>query len=255
MRNLIIIISLTLSLAIYSADKKNPRIAKIPKSALSQNSLIGSWSFDEEKRESVNDSSVAKNHGVIKGKALWSTESAPAKKKLKNSIILDGKTYIDAIKPEDLNTIQTQMTISVWLKPKEEPKRYGCVLSRQIQSSTGEHYGLYLKKNKLGFMFNMHKKGGGAIWVKKPFKVGEWIHVAAVVDGQSINIYINGTKEVSKQWQGEFSPDFTKMVIGGNAGGKESKVAEFFKGQLNTLKIYNYGISVEQLSLLAKRVD
>ncbi len=237
--------------ALLTAEKKDdPRIGKLPKTTLSKKAIIGNWSFDDASGELTKDSSSAKNDGTIKGKAIWSKEAAP---KMKGSLILNGKTYVDACKPEDLNTITTTVTMAAWVKRTQKAKRYACVLSRQIQDSTGEHYGLYFKKGKLGFMFNMHKKGGGALWTKKELPLNEWMHIAAVADGTNITIYVNGKHVAQRQWSGEFSKDFTRMVISGNAGGKQNRVGEFFIGHINNLGIYNYALSPSDISKLATK--
>jgi hypothetical protein len=225
----------------YSAGKgTDPRIAELPKSTLSSKALIGSWAFGESSGTKVKDSSEAQSHGEVKGSANWREDS----------LYLDGKSYIEAIKAEDLNTVKRQLTVAVKLKITEEPKRYGCVLSRQIESSTGEHYGLYIKKNKLGFMFNMHKKGGGSLFVKKPVELNKWLHVVTVIDGESVAIYLDGKEVAKRAWAGEFSSDFTQLVIGGNAGGKQNIVKEFFIGNLRNLQIYSYALSPEELNKL-----
>jgi hypothetical protein len=245
------IISIPCLFAVAATKTDDERVAALPKSTLGAKATIGIWRFNDGKGNVAKDESPAKSHATIQGNVQWSTDGAPPQGKRGGSLVVDGKTHAAAGKPQDLNTIKKHVTLAAWIKRTAEPKRYGCVLSRQIASGGGEHYGLYFKAGKLGFMFNMHKKGGGAIWTKDKLALNEWIHIAAVADGEKIRLYVDGKQMVEKAWSGEFGSDYTQLVLAGNANGPKNAVKEYFTGLLDNVGIYNHALGADKIADLA----
>jgi hypothetical protein len=235
----------------FAAQKDDARIAQLPKSTLSDKAQIGFWNFDDGSGAVAKDSSGAKNHAKIEGTIAWTKNAAPGTPKSAGSLLVDGKTYALAAKPEDLNTIAKQITMVAWIKRTKEAKRYGCVMSRQIKNGGGEHYGIYFKAGKLGFMVNIHTKGGAKLWTKKPLPLNKWIHVAAVADGQKIHLYVDGKQVAEQAYKNTFAADYTQLVISGNANGPKGNVGECYIGHLNNVGIYNYGLTAKEVAKLA----
>lgn len=141
------------------------------------------------------------------------------------------------------NAYTGQMTVSAWFK-----------LTGTI---SGDGQGIVSKRNANGLDWSLYIRGGdgshtgnnyvrftsfagGDVWAGPNAVVSnEWVHIVAVVDSSNAGrVYINGLqKAVDGTWV--FGPNATAEIL----LGKGTPTAYVLPGQLDDVKIYNYGLS------------
>ncbi|MEE9413318.1 MAG: LamG domain-containing protein, partial [Methylococcales bacterium] len=79
---------------------------------------------------------------------------------------------------------------------------------------------------------------------------GEWIHVAAVYDGDTMRLYKDGVEVGSITKQGSITADSNSSVwIGDNP---QSAGSRPWKGHIDDVRIYNYSLSDVEIRQLAQ---
>lgn len=113
-----------------------------------------------------------------------------------------------------------------------------------------------LQKGKQDNQYRLTKEGGsmlfdlsnvGMLYASVP-PPGRWVHVAATYDGSQMCIYYDGKQAASKSASGAIATTPDPLCI----GTKNINVAErgHFKGLLDDIHIYNYGLSEAEVMTL-----
>ncbi|WP_178988541.1 LamG-like jellyroll fold domain-containing protein [Winogradskyella schleiferi] len=107
------------------------------------------------------------------------------------SISLNGSSDYITIQNETSLDISGNFTIETWIKPNDISGEKTIL----IKGNNGQcgNYGLFIKDNNLAFV-----SAGDCNWAvsrgpNSVLQIGIWQHVAAVSNGNNVNLYINGT--------------------------------------------------------------
>lgn len=153
-----------------------------------------------------------------------------------NALSLDGDgDYATTSEPLNLNS--NSATITLWMKPIGDQSDWaGVALVRGGNTTAGLHFG---ENNELHYMWN------DANWwwntgVYPP--LGEWSHVALVIEPTKATIYLNGipTSLNTTHFAEEFD---SPMVLGSDPGWNN----RFFKGIMDEVCVYDKALSQDQI--------
>jgi hypothetical protein len=73
-----------------------------------------------------------------------------------------------------------------------------------------------------------------------------WHHIAAVYDGTSVIIYVDGREDAQKPASGQIAETEQALCIGENA----EKPGRFLKGLVDDVRIYNRALRPEEIKTL-----
>lgn len=80
------------------------------------------------------------------------------------------------------------------------------------------------------------------------FNTGEWYNITVFYDGADFEIYVNGELNSFSSWSGLILPTTIDLTIGQRL---PNDANYNFKGTIDDIRIYNYGLSVEEIENLA----
>ena len=125
--------------------------------------------------------------------ATWSTSSALAGPG--DALAFDGTDdYVEAASPLDLSAA-AGLTIEAWINPADISTNPVSEIFRQSDSSSSQDFGLAFQDNGSTLSFSL---GSGATYQELDVPIspidyeGQWRHVAAVYDGSTQAVYIDG---------------------------------------------------------------
>ncbi len=209
-------------------------------------SIVGFWRLNESGGVIAQDDSPYQFDGQLIGNPAWNHESG----------VLDGYLNFDGL--DDYVTVaddlalqlQQDMTMSFYLRQDEVPDNWARVVGKG--SSSLRNYGLWLDPNVSGrLLFQQHISNGSTLnlYSNATIALGEWTHVAAVVESNQLKLYINGAldAQVTRVAAPRVSVD---PLTFGWAG-----FLEPMSGAIDQLKIYNRAVSQNELSELDEDAD
>ena len=88
----------------------------------------------------------------------------------------------------------------------------------------------------------------GSLYGQIDVNDGNWHHVAGVYDGEKIYLYLDGRVDRVKPASGGIRLDDRQVRIGDNA----QHPGRFWNGLIDDVRIYSYGMSPEEVAVLAK---
>ena len=154
-----------------------------------------------------------------------------------------------------LDDLQLPFTVSAWIKPEDINKTV--ILSTQDNASVSLHNGFVFMAgpNSIIIQYGNGQGEGNEHQVTKArfnmqSKVGEWIHVCAVVKGgEDIALYVNGNEsggnysgEPTIQMESNFPNDVARVGRMTSYG-----FLSFFEGGMDELKVWNRALSASEV--------
>lgn len=141
--------------------------------------------------------------------------------------------------PETFNGLTT-FTYEAWIKPQNTAS------GRPFQHFMGDidDRSFFLRRSDGTLNFFMDHSLGTRVGIQSdaPVTENQWVHVAVTFDGTFIRMYINGTAQadVSADLSAVTFDPVGNLFIGGN-------LAEWFPGQLDEVKVWNYARSENEI--------
>ncbi len=196
----------------------------------------------------VKDIGYRSPEGIVNGKITY--EGGIAVKEAKviasrtsgnngRSLQFNGSSsYVKVVDTTDFTTQDTTFTIEAWIKPQD-------VNSTQI---------LFKKEN--AFIFRIEK--GYPVLKINPvlleadtvtLSVGNYVHLAAVFEKDSMKIYKNGQLCAVKEFSNSLTHNKKPLFIGSNQGNNN-----FFNGNIDEIRIWNRALSGHELNLNYTRI-
>ncbi|MBN2063646.1 MAG: LamG domain-containing protein [Sedimentisphaerales bacterium] len=224
--------------------------------------MVNRYAFDGD----LTDSNSGYNAAITTGTPVW-TEGHVG-----NAISLSG----DQAAIVDLNQFATaypttgqEFTITAWVKAEDISALSWASIIKHWNGSVSAgmfHFGLESSGTKLDLQIGQSNGSSVRITDGANFPKGSWQFVAAVADGSYIRLYRMGADEAislrrfevaATDYDGTVDVDTTRWVgIGckpaaegsAQAPGADGGAAGFWKGQLDDICVYNYGLSVEEIA-------
>lgn len=215
-------------------------VAPLPGGTLSD-SLVAHWAFDEQYGQTAHDK-VGNNHGTFGASTSPGSDdptwTAAGECKVNGCASFDGGDYIDAGTDQSLN-ITGDISISAWIYPISLPSQ-SFIVERRTGGNGDVPYWLQTTNNRL--VFGLYSDGWRRQSSTALLNLNQWNHVAAVADGSSLWLYVNGQRETySFPYTGVSSPTGTVAI------GRSNTQNRYWFGSLDELKIYNTALTAEQV--------
>jgi len=190
--------------------------------------LEAEWNFDEGEGNVARDATGHGHDARLYG-PTW------VKQGKGYAIRLDGfDDYVDAGESKALG-IGGPFSLELWVKPLLKAHGEAKLL--------GEGYSTYVLTYYNTEICNFYV-GGGATgnWKSAKLKVGEWNHVVAAFDGETLHQWVNGRPTSSRK-----SPNKNYKPAGHfHMGTKGSPQSAKFKGLMDRVRVYRRALSAEE---------
>lgn len=244
MRSWLLVLLLFGWILLYAALGLQQAAGKV--SAAPTSGLIGYWKFDETAGATAADSGGAGHKGAISGAPTWVSG------KYNNALSFNGSNnQVNLPDAAALSPGAGQFTISTWIKPK--------TISSATQSIWTDYSGDAGKTAQVLITIDGSTKKVrcvfrdlNAVWVPLDSTVnlvsGVWYHVAAVRNGKTVTLYINGAKNVAADSGNGILGNINTLgsqgpIIGGNIWGGSA-----FNGLIDEVRAYNRALSAQEIS-------
>lgn len=202
--------------------------------------LLGLWKFDESSGLRASDSSGNGNDGVLHGNAMWTSQG-----KIGGAIELDGDGDYVEVTNESNFDITKQITTALWVKVNKFDKPFESIVSK------GATDGWLISRSHSTPTVEFVCKGLRPLpYVvgKTPIDDGKWHHLAGVYDGSKLRLYIDGKLDASrKAWGTIVTNDYSVYI-----GDRSQQRSRYFNGSIDDVRIYNYALTADEVSQLAK---
>ncbi|MCP3136329.1 LamG domain-containing protein [Pyxidicoccus xibeiensis] len=160
-------------------------------------------------------------------------------------LAFDGSsTYVDLGEPPALE-VTGPITLEAWIRPTSSEGLQNIVSLGYVPSPNGGGVVLGIVSGYYQARSNMDGKGSGFALASIPAQdLDQWVHLAAVHDGDKWRLYRNGEllAEASHPGGGVFPLD-ARWAIGAKGSGGE----RFFKGNIRDVRIWRVARTPEQL--------
>lgn len=156
-------------------------------------------------------------------------------------------SYVEAARPLDSDLALTGLTLECWIRPWNLLKRQGLISQHSYPNSCG--FGLFLDPNGAAAFYTgdggTFDPAGGLI---APSSVGvpkEWVHLAAVWDGSTKAIWVNGEEKVSEPFSQTVRPGPAplRLAADGDLVDDVPTTVNLFEGDLAMPAIYERALS------------
>ncbi|MBU0660889.1 prepilin-type N-terminal cleavage/methylation domain-containing protein [Patescibacteria group bacterium] len=199
--------------------------------------LVAYWNMNENIGASIADSSGNNNAGIIDG-AEWTDGREGSGLDFDGS---GGHVLVD--NSDSLNITEDEITLSVWFK-KSDLSDGGAFIFKNSQ------YFLWIDSNgKVNFI--LYKPNWTEVsleWVDR-INDTDWHHVVALYDGEAMKIYIDNQELASLETNGNIQSRTNDVRIG-----SQNDTLNEFDGLLDTIRIYDRAVSLEEIDALYNEV-
>lgn len=183
------------------------------------------WTFSEKRGNIATDTSINGIDGTLVG----------VERRESGSVYFNGiNSYIDCgEKSKSVLNLGSIMTISAWIKIDNfEKNTYMRIISKKAVWDAPNGYELQYNPqlNYLSFLGSSSNKA----WAEFDINDTEWHHVAAVVNGGSVTLYIDGENfTVDNSINSIVANDVPVQI------GRQSGSADYFEGSIGEIALYN----------------
>lgn len=162
----------------------------------------------------------------------------------------DGRNdFIRKDNPPILQELDAVFTVSFWIMP-EGNQNSGVI---DIAQENRETWEIYHRNQQVGFAQNWRRPESEEFPQSEVFPhtastpLNIWTHVALVYQNQQLVVYQNGTKLAEGGFSTNPIIDGSEWIeVGLNAAGGD----EYFKGQIDEIRIYNRALTDSEIQLL-----
>ena len=197
--------------------------------------LVGQWGFDETTGTTAADQSGNGLNGTITGATHTTTG------KFGNDLTFNGTSNLVSVADNAKLDLTTGMTLEAWVNPSTLSGLWRTV---GIKENTGALvYSLYAGNDTntaSGHVSTPAESDTRSAANAVPLNA--WTHLATTYDGSSLKIYVNGVLASSKAVTGSMPNSSGALKLGGN-----SVWGEWFKGQLDEIRLYSRALTAGQI--------
>ncbi len=164
----------------------------------------------------------------------------------------------DYLNVGNLNVTGQAISLSAWFWADDlsNCRARDCrLISKATGAAEKNHYFMVStikvgSKTRLRFRLKTNGKTSTLIAASGDIFKNQWVHVAAIYDGQTMHLYKDGVEVGSRAKRGSITTNSkTPVWIGGNPSGATSRP---WKGHIGDVRIYSYPLTNNEIRILAK---
>jgi hypothetical protein len=200
---------------------------------------IGHWKLNQTSGTSVTDYSAFAKTGTLTGTANWSSDCGGM-----GVFDFNGSTnYVSMTNASHLQPTSA-LTIAAWVKGDS----WGAGTDNDTILRKGEanpnNYALAISDGRVELLLD--GSDGSGHRGNTVLTTGVWYHVAAVWDGATVRIFVNGVLDNTPPARtGTIGTDTRSLYIGGRSG------ADLFDGMVRDVRFYNRALNDSDIKKLA----
>jgi hypothetical protein len=192
----------------------------------------------------ANDLSGNGNNGTLVGNATFVEGHIGA------TLYLDGDgDYVDLGTGFDLNNNDS---VSVWINSHDLSRRYPAIFAKYETN----HYGPYdfdLHYDKINLWVSDGAGGYRSIDSISSIRENEWYHIVFTINGDTLNIYINGVLDTTTTGLPIISNNYDRVTVGRQAYMFSPYSNLEFIGYIDELRIYNRVLTQSEVTELYRQ--
>jgi len=209
---------------------------------------VAHWTFENGTDTNVVDRTVNNNFGTFAGDPEpnwvdgwigdWSLE------------VVDGSYVAITVDPTvdpNLDTMYGAVTVSAWVKVDAWMSSSWDGIVTKGDGNAGGAGGWSLIRYDDNDSLTFFAPDAGRVDGSVNVRDGYWHHVAGVHNGATISLYVDGLPDGSAAASGPVNPNTAELWINGNSEAAD----RFFDGEIDDVRIFNYGLNDAQVADLA----
>jgi hypothetical protein len=215
--------------------------ATMPDIQISDDSLVGWWTFDEGAGSTALDWSGHGNHGTIHGDPDWIV----GYENKGNALSFDGLgDYVDCGNAEILD-FNDQITVAAWIRVNVFEQTDQAIVSKGENAWKLVRNGL--TANELRFDCGNAGEAIGATNVND----GQWHHALGMYNGSRISLYVDGVEDGYVDTINALTndPNLTVFIGDNNRPGAGPQA---WNGLIDDVRIYNKALNEEEIELIMR---
>jgi hypothetical protein len=207
--------------------------------------VVGYWRLDDGPGSAgARDGSGRGNNGALvslNATTVW----VPARSGL--GLLINGTGWVVVPTSASIDSITDGLTVAGWIYLDGTIDLWATMLSRQVGSTIEQHYHLSLNPDRRPNLFLTTASRRVVLSSPDPVVPRTWVHLAATYDGATTRLYVDGTLTVSMPITGDFEPDTTPVILGGNGNDATGVPTELFPGRIDEIMLYRRALSADEI--------
>jgi hypothetical protein len=200
---------------------------------------IGHWKLSETSGTTAADSSPFARNGTLTGTANWSTDCAGM-----GVFDFDGSANNFSITNASHLQPTAAITIAAWIKGDAWGAGSSCNAILRKGEANPNNYQLDISDGRVELLLDGSEPTGHR--GNTVLTTGVWYHVAAVWDGATVRIFVNGVLDNTPPAStGTIGSDTRPLYIGGRPG------LDMFNGMIRDVRLYNRALYDSDIKKLA----
>jgi hypothetical protein len=212
--------------------------------------LVAYYRFDEAAGTTATDSSGSGNHGTHVNGPSPSTLAAPVTFPNRGSLRFD-ETRSQAVRVPDAPSLSLTgpFTLAAWVRPSAAPTGNQGVIEKWDWDGARARRGYFLRleasRKPRAAVFDANGNGVDVPAVG-PVPADVWTHVAAVFDGSTLRIYVNGAVQGTAPNAPAPADGASALEIGRSGG------VSGFDGNIDEARVYARALTGQEIAALAQ---
>lgn len=202
-----------------------------------QRNLVLWLTFDDINGDRVPDHSGQDNHGAIKGR-IKQVEGRRGR-----AIHTGYDGYIELPDNESLNITGRTITMMLWVYPKDE-LGFSDLLTKGDDPQKGCAIQLKNDGRVINFYAGGWSRGEATATLERNTFNRSWHHIAAVRDGRSLKLYVDGQLKAEQKLSGEIGRSSDAWNVGRNSWHPHDRAVN---GMIDEVRIYTQALTAEEI--------
>lgn len=135
-------------------------------------------------------------------------------------------------------------TLEAWVKRSSENGLNATIISKQNSGVRGD-YIFYITTTGYPKLYREH--AGENVLGTNPLSLNEWHHLAAVYDGSSLKLYVDGILNNSAPASGTITQDVSALKVAIGAAYSNSLPTNFFNGSIDEVRVWNVARTASEI--------